>query len=61
LTPGDVGTEGALIKLSKADGGRVYTVPSSGPYRMTTDAQFVYWTELGDHGSRNGRILRTPR
>jgi hypothetical protein len=61
LAPGDVGLDGALIKLSKTDGARVYTVPSNGPYRMAIDAQYVYWTEPGDHGSHNGRILRTAR
>jgi hypothetical protein len=58
---GDVSTSGALVKLSKADGSTVFKIPSHHAYALALDAQFVYWTEVGDTGSNNGRVLRTAR
>jgi hypothetical protein len=58
---GDVSTSGALVKLSKADGSTVFKIPSHHAYALALDAQYVYWTEVGDTGSNNGRVLRTAR
>ncbi len=58
---GDVSTSGALVKLSKADGSTVFKISSRHAYALALDAQYVYWTEVGDTGSNNGRVLRTAR
>jgi hypothetical protein len=58
---GDVGSNGDLLKLSKTDSSVVARVPSQSAYGIAIDAQYVYWTELGVTGSRNGRILRMAR
>jgi hypothetical protein len=58
---GDVSGAGAFIKLSKADGSVVTRVASHEAYGLALDAQYAYWTELGDSGASNGRILRIAR
>jgi hypothetical protein len=58
---GDVSTSGALVKLSKTDGSTVFKIPSHHAYALALDAQYIYWSEVGDTGSNNGRVLRTAR